>query len=55
VVEYYNHGANWNPYLDAQMPRGLGLASSDVDDLVAFLTSLEGEGWQDPGPTMFPR
>jgi cytochrome c peroxidase len=54
VVEYYNRGANPNPYLNAFI-RPLGLTPKEVGDVVAFLESLSGEGWQDPGPSQFPR
>jgi cytochrome c peroxidase len=56
VVEYYNRGGNRNPYLDWQIPlEGLKLTGEQIDDLVAFLTALEGEGWQDSGPSLFPQ
>jgi cytochrome c peroxidase len=54
VVEYYNRGANRNPYLSAFI-RPLGLTSAEIDDLVSFLEALNGEGWQDSGPTRFPQ
>jgi cytochrome c peroxidase len=54
VVEFYNRGANPNPYLSAFI-HPLALTSGEVNDLVAFLESLNGEGWQDPGPSRFPR
>jgi cytochrome c peroxidase len=56
VVEFYNRGAIANPDLDPSIARsGLKLAVEDVDDVVAFLGALEGEGWQDSGPSLFPR
>jgi cytochrome c peroxidase len=56
VVEFYNQGATPNPDLSFRIPRtGLGLTSSEIDDILAFLRSLEGEGWQDAGPSHFPR
>jgi cytochrome c peroxidase len=54
VVEYYNRGAHTNPYLSAFI-HPLGLTAAEIDDLVAFLESLNGEGWQDAGPTHFPQ
>ena len=54
VVEFYNRGANPNPDLSAFI-HPLGLSSQDVDDIVAFLETLNGEGWQDDGPHLFPR
>lgn len=54
VVEFYNRGANPNPYLSAFI-HPLGLSSAEIDAIVAFLESLEGEGWQDRGPTRSPQ
>jgi cytochrome c peroxidase len=54
VVEYYNRGANPNPWLSAFI-HPLGLTPAEMDDLVAFLEALNGEGWQDRGPTRFPQ
>ena len=54
VVEFYNRGGNPNPDLDnAIAPRGL--SSDEVAAIVAFLSSLDGEGWQDAAPLHFPR
>jgi cytochrome c peroxidase len=56
VVEFYGRGANANPYLDLNIPRKpLGLTSGEIDAIVAFLRSLDGEGWQDVVPSQFPR
>jgi cytochrome c peroxidase len=56
VVEFYNRGAIPNPDLAATIPRtGLRLTQAEIDDVVAFLGALEGEGWQDTGPSRFPR
>jgi cytochrome c peroxidase len=54
VVELYNRGGNKNPYLDVKM-EPLGLTPAEVDAIVAFLRSLEGEGYQDTPPTTFPQ
>ena len=54
VVEYYNRGGNKNPFLTPRL-RPLGLSQADVDDVVAFLKSLNGEGYQDRPPKFFPQ
>jgi len=54
VVEFYNRGGNPNPDLSAFI-HPLGLTAQEMDALVAFLTTLNGEGWQDEGPRRFPR
>lgn len=43
VVEYYDRGANRNPYLDAEL-RPLRLALEEKRAIVAFLRSLSGTG-----------
>jgi cytochrome c peroxidase len=53
VVEFYNRGAIPNPDLSAFI-HPLGLDSQEIDALVAFLNSLNGDGWQDAGPLRFP-
>ena len=57
VVDFYNRAGTANPDLDDRLRRRgpLGLTQEEIDDLVAFLGSLEGEGWQDPGPSQFPK
>jgi cytochrome c peroxidase len=56
VVQFYNRGANPNPYLSARLSgTPLGLTDDEIDAIVAFLKTLEGEGWQDSGPKYFPR
>lgn len=56
VVEFYNRGGIPNPDLAHELARGgLRLTASEVDDIVAFLSALEGEGWQDSGPSHFPQ
>ena len=52
VVEFYNRGGIPNPDSDLE-PRGL--TAAEIDAVVAFLKSLDGEGWQDTGPSHFPR
>lgn len=54
VVEFYNRGGIRNPTQTRRL-RPLGLSQSDVDDVVAFLKSLNGEGYQDRAPRHFPR
>ena len=54
VVEFYNRGGNKNPYLDPKIePRKL--TPSEVDALVEFMKALEGEGYQDTPPKVFPQ
>jgi cytochrome c peroxidase len=53
VVEFYNRGGNRNPDLSVFI-RPLHLTPHEIDAIVAFLNSLEGEGWQDEGPRLFP-
>jgi cytochrome c peroxidase len=45
VVEFYNKGGTPNPNLDKRMKK-LDLTEQDKKDLVEFLKSLSGEGWQ---------
>jgi len=56
VVELYNGGGIANPDLDSRLRRqgALHLTRGEVDDLLEFLRSLEGQGWQDEGPAIFP-
>ncbi|MDB5303010.1 MAG: Cytochrome-c peroxidase [Phycisphaerales bacterium] len=54
VIDLYNRGGDKNPHLDPKM-KPLNLTPEDVDDLVAFLESLNGEGYQDTAPATFPR
>jgi cytochrome c peroxidase len=54
VVDFYNRGGNRNPYIDAFM-RPLGLSATEIEAIVAFLNTLNGEGWQDDGPARFPQ
>lgn len=55
VVDYYDKGGNPNKNLDANI-RKLNLTEQEKEDLVAFLKSLSGEGWQNiQPPTDFPQ
>jgi hypothetical protein len=55
---FHNLGIGWNPDTrDDRLRRRdpIGLTPSEINDLVELLVSLEGTGWQDEGPLMFPR
>jgi cytochrome c peroxidase len=54
VVALYNRGGTKNPHLDVKL-EPLGLSDAEIDALVAFLGSLEGEGYHDTAPEEFPR
>lgn len=55
VVEHYNKGGIKNQWLDQRI-KPLNLTDQDKKDLVAFLKSLSGEGWQDKiAPKEFPK
>lgn len=45
VVDFYNKGGVKNPFLDPAIAP-LNLTSEEKQDLVAFLETLSGEGWQ---------
>ena len=54
VVEHYDRGGVPNPQIDQRI-KPLLLSSQDKADLVAFLRSLDGEGWQHlEAPAEFP-
>ena len=53
VVLHYAKGGNRNPWLDEAM-KPLDLSDVEVAALVAFLSALEGEGYQDAAPATFP-
>ncbi|MCU1273484.1 MAG: Cytochrome-c peroxidase [Bryobacterales bacterium] len=54
VVEYYDKGGTPNKNLDQKI-KPLRLTAQDKKDLVAFLNSLSGEGWQNiTPPEKFP-
>jgi cytochrome c peroxidase len=55
VVEFYNRGGTRNPWQTARLRRPLELTSEEVDALVTFLRTLNGEGYQDGGPLLFPQ
>ena len=55
VVEFYNKGGVKNPNLDKEM-KPLYLTDEEKKDLVEFLKTLSGEGWQRiTAPEKFPR
>ncbi len=56
VVEFYNQGGVENPHLDPDIT-SLGLSDQDKQDLISFLGTLDGEGFDDvpPLPGDFPR
>ncbi|MEX2016835.1 MAG: cytochrome c peroxidase [Candidatus Hydrogenedentales bacterium] len=55
VVEFYNRGGVANPWQSGRIRGSLRLTPAQVDELVAFLQSLDGEGYQDQAPRYFPR
>lgn len=55
VVELYNKGGISNPYLSRARIKPLGLSDAEIDAIVAFLESLDGEGYQDTPPRTFPQ
>jgi cytochrome c peroxidase len=55
VVEHYDKGGIKNPWLERRV-KPLKLTAEDKKDLVAFLKSLSGEGWQQiKAPGSFPK
>lgn len=54
VVEFYSRGGDPNAPKSKRL-RPLNLPPRDVDALIAFLKSLDGEGYQDQSPKYFPR
>ena len=54
AVATYRLGGVPNPWL-SELSRPIPLAPSEVDDLVAFLEALDGEGFADVPPRSFPR
>jgi cytochrome c peroxidase len=59
VVELYSKGGIPNPYLDRKIDRRfaerLDLSEKQIHQLVAFMESLDGEGYQDTAPSLFPQ
>ena len=54
AVLLYDRGGVRNPWLSAEV-KPLGLTPREVDALVAFLGTLDGEGYRDEAPRSFPR
>jgi cytochrome c peroxidase len=54
VVVYYVTGGNSNPWMAPEMGE-MRIMGWQVRALVAFLRSLDGEGFEDVAPTSFPR
>jgi cytochrome c peroxidase len=54
AVALYWRGGVENPWLSEEVRR-VGFGRREIDDLVAFLEALDGEGWQDVAPAEFPR
>ena len=55
VVNFYNRSGTPPPGLSARLRRPLGLTPAEVDAVVAFLRTLNGEGYQDRSPRHFPQ
>ena len=54
VVEFYNRGGNRDAGPTPRL-RPLGLSEAEKNALIAFLKALNGEGYQDRAPRLFPR
>jgi cytochrome c peroxidase len=54
VMALYWRGGVENPWLSEKIRR-VGFGRREIDDLVAFMEALDGEGWQDEAPAAFPR
>jgi cytochrome c peroxidase len=54
VVEHYNKGGNPNPNLSKKISP-LKLAPDEIDAVVAFLKTLDGEGFADQAPAALPQ
>lgn len=54
VVEFYNRGGIANPTRSARLVP-LKLTPEEIDAVVAFLHTLDGEGYQDSPPRHYPR
>jgi cytochrome c peroxidase len=53
AVVHYRSGGLPNPWL-SDLSKPIPLSDAEVDDLVAFLEALDGEGFADPPPRSFP-
>ena len=54
VMVHYNVGGIANPWLSPKM-KPLDLTDEEIDALVAFMGALEGEGYMDEAPALFPQ
>ena len=54
VIEFYDQGGIPNPHLDSAV-QPLHLTDQEKKDLLEFLHSLNGEGWEVTPPTDFPK
>lgn len=54
VVDFYDQGGIANPHKDPLM-QPLKLSNQEKEDLVEFLHSLNGEGWNMEPPSTFPK
>ena len=54
VVDIYDRGGESNQWLSAKIEK-LDLTAKEIDALVAFMEALNGEGYQDTVPTLFPK
>jgi len=54
VMDHYNQGGIANPHLSPKM-EALDLSDLELDALVAFMGALEGEGFLDTPPAVFPQ
>lgn len=59
VVRFYSKGGTPNPQLDRKIDRRfaeqLDFTDAQVNQMVKFLESLDGEGYQDTAPKTFPQ
>ena len=59
VVELYSKNGIPNPHLDRKIDRRfaerLDFSKEQINQLVAFMESLDGEGYQDKVPAAFPQ
>lgn len=54
VVEHYNKGGIPNPHLSSRI-KPLNLTEDEVLALVKFMEALNGEGYEDTAPLIFPK
>lgn len=55
VVELYDQGGNKNPHLSPKLNKKLNLTDDEKLALIAFMKALDGEGYMDTAPALFPR